>query len=167
MADLDLFLSIAEIAGVFLGFAALVSIVNRSTGEKKENLKFSLTNMVFLSLLVVAGSLFPIVLIHYEFAARLVWGVSAGALFLLNGVIFFYLSGFASGWKKAHANAPIISYTAWCLEPLFQIPLVICMLGFFEEYLLALYMTSLVAILPQPALILANVVVTVVSEEDV
>ena len=160
------FLSIAEISGVFLGFAALVSLVDRSIGEKRQELKSLLTNLVFISLLIIAASMFPLLLLQYGIVETLIWAVSAGIVFILNLCIIFYMSRLTFGWKAAHRRNPALSYVAWGIEPFFQIPLIFCILTLWNEHALAFYLTALVAALMQTSLLLANIVVLMLQDED-
>lgn len=165
MDGLDQFLSIAEISGIFLGFAVLISLVDRSEGEQREHLTFLITNLVFACLLIITASMMPLVLYRYGLVEGLVWAISAGIVFSLNIVIVMFMSRLTKGWKAAHRRSSRFSFVIWSLEPFFQFPLIFCVLGLWHSLSLAFYLTAMVATLLQTALLLANLVVSSLEDE--
>lgn len=81
MPETDLFMELAGIAGVFLGFGALISIRSAGTSEA-----FELTyirSVVEMGAQVVVVALFPVILSHY--------GITGHELWLLSGLVFLVL----------------------------------------------------------------------------
>jgi len=82
----DLYLSLAAIAGVFVGFGALI-ILSSDSGNSKEE-QHMVRAVVSLGLLTLVGALFPVGFGQYVQEAHILWGVSGG--FFL-GLIWFGL----------------------------------------------------------------------------
>lgn len=65
--EVDTLLAIAEIAGVFVGFAALVTVIaGRSDTQTQSDDVFRLLHVVITSVQVIAAALVPVVLNHYD-----------------------------------------------------------------------------------------------------
>jgi hypothetical protein len=84
MQDTDLFMELAGIAGVFVGFGALIAV---RRGGPTEPLEVAYTRgMVALGVLVVVAALAPVTLGFFDLAEHQVWALSS-ALFLVVGLI--------------------------------------------------------------------------------
>jgi hypothetical protein len=84
MQDTDLFLSMAEIAGVFVGFAALISI--RSGGASAAHEVTYIRAVVTSAIWVVIVALAPVLVSRYDIAGHELWlACSLLALVLLLG----------------------------------------------------------------------------------
>ena len=79
--DFELFVSLAEIAGVFVAFGALITLTRRSESTPIEEalLRF----VVAIGLVVVVAALVPITLSRYGFADRSLWALSSGISLLI------------------------------------------------------------------------------------
>jgi hypothetical protein len=158
-------LSIAEITGVFLGFSALISLVQQSSGDQRERIKAALINLVLVCLMVIVSCMLPLLLFQFGTAEKLVWAVSAGITFSLNICLIFFYSRLTVGWTATHRQNPVLSYVAWGIEPFFQAPLVLCIFPIWTELGPALYLTALVAAMMQTALLLTNIVVLLLHDD--
>lgn len=84
MVDTELFLSLAEIAGVFIGFGALIAV--RSGGSVGTADVVGIGMVVFAAIIVAAMSLAPIAVSRFGVAGHELWlGCSVGALLLWWG----------------------------------------------------------------------------------
>jgi hypothetical protein len=140
MPETDLLLSLAEIAGVFLGFGALISIRNASTSEA-----FELTyirEVVGAGTLVVVVALVPVTLSRY--------GVTGHELWLLSSLVFLalYWGMFAVSLRVPETRAITVA-TPWqrrAVSMLLFIPLnvalVLVVLGSLPDQEPALYLTA-------------------------
>jgi len=81
--DLQLFLSIAEIAGVFVGFGALISAAQDQTMAARVQLR----GVVMTGLAVLIAALLPIGLARFGLADRALWGCASAAFLLLIWMI--------------------------------------------------------------------------------
>jgi hypothetical protein len=75
MQDTGLFLSLAEIAGVFVGFGALISVRSGGTLEVDEVAELRL--MVWMGVLTVVAGLAPVTLSRYDLTGHQVWALSS------------------------------------------------------------------------------------------
>jgi hypothetical protein len=87
LGDTDLFLSIAEIAGVFVGFGALISF---STDRALEA-RVALRGVVIVGLVVLAAALLPVWLARYGVSERALWGSSSAGFLLLTWIALVVL----------------------------------------------------------------------------
>jgi len=158
--DLGLFLSIAEIAGVFVGFGALISFAQEQGVEARVQLR----GVVTIGLVVLVAALLPVALASYGLGDRALWaGSSAGFL----GVIWIALGvllrvpeqrGFAAGDARAH---PVLTLFFWGgLELPIQVFLVLVILGVAPTLAVAFYVSALVLNLFEAAWMLARLVMS-------
>lgn len=158
--DVSLFLAIAEIAGVFVGFAALISFTRRTEIEAAQ--LGQIRAVVTIGLVVIVAALLPVGLSRY--------GVSGHSLWLICSLIFLGLA-----WAVivlslrrpenrqvmiAQARtSPAMSAFFWLLLELpIQVPLVLAVLGPYPELEPGLYTTALIFNLFQAAFVLARLV---------
>jgi hypothetical protein len=123
--DIDTLLAIAEIAGVFVGFAALVSVV------------------------VIVGALIPVAFNRYGLSESTVWRTSSGILFVLNWIQILYVGRVTRGDRSAHSQRRGLSAAVWSLEPVYQLSLLLCIAGVWSPLAPAFYLTALVVALAQ------------------
>ncbi len=161
--DIDNLFAIAEIAGVFIGFAALVSVVaTRSGGESGREEPFKLANVVIINVMIIAAALFPVVLNRYGFEASAVWRSSSGFLWILNLLQMVFLSRTTQGYAAALSRRPALSLAVLSLSPFFHIPLLLCIFGVFQDLAPAFFLTAIVAAIFQSSLLFANLVISMV-----
>jgi hypothetical protein len=157
--DSDTLLAIAEIAGVFVGFAALVTfIAHRSDGDDRDVEIFNLINVVLASVVVIVGALVPVAFHRYGFSEATVWRASSGLLFAMNWGQILYVSRVTQGYRSAHSRRRGLSIAVWALEPVYQLPLVLCIAGVWSGLGPAFYLTALVVALAQVSLVFATLV---------
>jgi cytochrome b561 len=75
MQDTGLFLSLAEIAGVFVGFGALIAM--RSSGPSEAQEISHMRAVVVMGMLTIVAALAPVVLDRYGVAGHQAWALSA------------------------------------------------------------------------------------------
>jgi hypothetical protein len=75
MQDADLFLSVAGIAGVFVGFGALISV--RSGGPSEVDEVAYMRSVVALGMVTVVAALAPVTLGRYDLTDHQVWALSS------------------------------------------------------------------------------------------
>jgi hypothetical protein len=71
MQDTELFLSLAEIAGVFVGFGALIAV--RSGGPTEAGEVMGIRWLVSLAMWVVVTALAPVIVSRYDLGGHEVW----------------------------------------------------------------------------------------------
>ena len=156
--DLHLFLSIAEIAGVFVGFGALISFARDATPDARSQL----LGVVLIGLVVLSAALLPVWLDRFGLTDRALW-VSSSVGFLLAIWVTLFI-GFRDRdfreWNKADVKAhPVRAALFWgCLEVPIQASLVLEILGVASTLSSAFYVTALVLNLFEAAIMLARLV---------
>ena len=86
MQDADLFMELAGIAGVFVGFGALIAV--RSGGPTEPLEVAPMRGVVVSGVTVVIGALAPVTLGFFDLAEHQVWAVST-AVFLTIGLVLY------------------------------------------------------------------------------
>jgi hypothetical protein len=98
VSEPDVFLTIAEVAVAFAGFASLVGILgHRISADDPLVLGVRMRAMLLSSLTVVAFSIFPVILDRYGVSSDVVWTASSLVLFVVA-------AGYVS-WFTASLNA--------------------------------------------------------------
>lgn len=158
--DAPLHATIAEIAGVFVGFGALISITRRSDAAAEQ--VGAVRAVVTAGLTVVVAALVPVALAGY--------GLAAGTLWWLSGLVFLLLSWAAIILSlRSAANRHLVTSLArerpaataffWiALELPIQVPLVLIVIGLLPDLVPALYLTALVFTLFEAAFVLTQFV---------
>jgi len=158
--DVDTLLSIAEIAGVFVGFAALLTFIGRRADpEDRSRDAFLLANVVLISVMVIVATLVPVVLNRYGLSNLAVWRVSSAVFFILNWLNILFTARVTQGFRATHSQRRALSFTVWSLEPLLQISLLLCIVGVWKSVAGAFYITALSVALIEVSLVFANLVV--------
>ena len=79
--DVELFIALAEIAGVFVGFGALISLTRKKTIEFFQLGR--LRGVVSIGLVVIVASLIPVGISRY--------GIISHDLWLICSIVFLFL----------------------------------------------------------------------------
>ncbi len=154
MQDADLFLSVAGIAGVFVGFGALIAV--RSGGPSEVEEVAYMRTVVALGMLTVVAALAPVALGRYALTDHQVWALgSALALVGLLGMIAVSARTpeYRAGWATSVAAARLTpgDLVGWAFYVLYMLVMVlapiIIMLGVAPDLEAALYFTYTVLIL--------------------
>ena len=162
MQDTELFLSLAEIAGVFVGFGALIAI--RSAGPANVIEVASIGWVVLLATVVVASALAPVVVGRFGVAGHGLWlACSVVALVLVWGgfAVTERLSAEQRVFMDARAPLRGRAWTelagavTWLPA---TVALVLVVLGVLPEQEPALYFAAVVLFLMMDALLLLLVV---------
>jgi len=154
MQDTGLFLSLAEIAGVFVGFGALIAV--RSSGPSEAQEISYMRAVVVMGMLTIVAALAPVVLDRYGVAGHQAWALSA----VLAVVGFLVMAGAmarTSEYRASWATELATPRSRWLsavglvgallyYAPLVLLPIVI-VLGVAPEQEAALYLTYVVLIM--------------------
>lgn len=167
MEDIVLFVTIAEIAGVFVGFAALIAVTRRSEIDATQ--LGQIQAVVTIGLLVVIAALIPVGLGAYDITGHGLWVSSSIVYLVLNWIVIVLALRRPENRQLAGAQArtaPVIAALFWLLEIAVQLPLLLVILGISRDLDLAFYMTALVFHLFEAAFILAQLVYTQVGRHQ-
>lgn len=156
--DLHLFLSIAEIAGVFVGFGALISVAQDQPLAARAQLR----GVVMTGLGVLVGALLPVTLARFGLADRALWGWASAAFLAVIWMIIVPTLRHpeARAWSRADVREhPVHNILFWVfLEVPIQVSLILALLSVIPELDPAFYVTALVLNLCEAAYLLARVV---------
>ncbi len=165
MQDADLFLELAGIAGVFVGFGALIAV---RSGGPSDALEVGYTRgMVLFGVLTVVAALAPVTLARYDLTGHQVWALSS-ALVLLGWAVFGvvnirtaeYRANVAAGHEATRPRwavvVDLVTVGLYMLVALLA-PIVI-ILGVAPDLEAALYFTVVVQILLGAAWLLLSLV---------
>ena len=154
MQDADLFVGLAGIAGVFVGFAALIAV--RSGGPTDPLEVAPMRMMVSMAMLTIVAALAPVALGRYDLTDHQVWALSS-ALILAGWFLIVVVSArtpeYRAGWSMsiAEARLTLSDVVYWAFYALYMIVLlvapIIIMLGVAPDLEAALYFTYVVLIL--------------------
>lgn len=142
MQDVDLFLSLAEIAGVFVGFAALISVRSGGASDAAEvsYIRWVVSNAIW----VVVAALAPVIVSRYGLAGHELWLVcSLLALVLFLGLLAVWRTTEIQEIAAATLRAAIVEVAS---NALLMVPmigaLILVVLGPFPDQEPALYLTA-------------------------
>lgn len=158
--DVELFIALAEIAGVFVGFGALISLT------RKNSIEFSqlgrIRAVVSIGLAIIVAALIPIGLSLYNIGDHNLWLISS-IIFLAIIWIMNISSLRKSEYRKLATSQvheyPIFSIFFWILlEAPIHILLILTVIGPFPELKSAFYLSAILFHLFEAALILVQIV---------
>jgi hypothetical protein len=159
MDSVVLFTTIAEIAGVFVGFAALIGVTRRSeiSGAQLARVRAVVTT----GLSVIVAALVPVGLDAYGLTDRGLWLASGAVYLALDWAVIVLALRRRENRRLAGAQAratPVVIALFWLLEVAVQLPLVLVVLGAAPDLDGAFYLTALVVHLFEAAFVLAQLV---------
>ena len=144
MQDTELFLSMAEIAGVFVGFGALISV--RSGGPSDAHEVTYIRSVVTAAIWVVIAALAPVIISRYDIAGHELWlACSLLALVLLLGQWIVSertteSRELGAAYSRAQTIGTVASYLGLMIPTIGALILVV--LGLFPDQEQALYLTA-------------------------
>jgi hypothetical protein len=154
MQDADLFMELAAIAGVFVGFAALIAV--RSGGPTDPLEVAPMRMVVSMAMLAIVAALAPVALGRYDLADHQVWALSSALAwvgFAVMGVVSARTPEYRAGWAMSRADArlTLIDVVYWAFYALYLTVLlvapIVIILGVAPELEAALYFTYVVLML--------------------
>ena len=108
MQDTELFMELAAIAGVFVGFGALIAVRSGGPSEPLEGAPMRM--MVSMAMLTIVGALAPVTLGRYDLTDHQVWALGS-ALILVGWLLIFVASArtpeYRASWATSMAEAKV------------------------------------------------------------
>jgi hypothetical protein len=160
LENTDTLLALAEIAAAFAGFAALVSVIRRTTDQPAEAVHdlLRLRLVIASSVAGVASALVPVGLAGYGLETGVLWRVAAVIFLVLdNGIIF----SFIGSYKPVRGTFPpdrLAVILVSSMEVVEQVSLLAVVLGLAFGNAPALYVTALIANICQAGFIFVRFV---------
>ena len=159
---IELFVSMAEIAGVFVGFGALISVTRRAEIEA-EQLGY-IRAVVTIGLVVLVAGLIPVGLDRYGLTGRSLWFISSLVFLVLSWGVNLLSLRRAENRQLVIGqlrSRPLSAAFFWLLLELpVQVPLFLALFGVRPELDSAFYLTALLFSLFEAAFVLAQLVYT-------
>lgn len=150
----------AEIAGVFVGFGALISVTRRSEIEAAQ--LGQIRAVVTIGLVVMVAALVPVGLDRYHLTGRVLWFVSGLVFLVISWAVNVLSLRLPENRQLVFSQArssPLSAAFFWLLLELpVQIPLILILLGPWPDLDPAFYLTALVFNLFEAAFVLAQLV---------
>ena len=158
--DIELFIAIAEIAGVFVGFGALISLTRKNAIDFAQLGR--LRGVVSVALVVIVAALIPVGISRYDIAGHDLWLVSSIIFLTLVWVQILWglrKSEYRELLTKQIHDSPIIGMSFWILlEAPIHISLVLAIIGIFPDLEPAFYTTALLFHLFEATFLLVQIV---------
>jgi hypothetical protein len=158
--DVDVFLGLAGIAGVFVGFAALIGLTREDDVDQARFI--DIRGVVTIGLLLIVAALVPVVLGRYGLVDHALWLTSSLVFLALLWTVSFYGMRRPENRAAMRAQAraaPRLYVFFWvALETPIQVPLILTVLGLFPDLEPAFYLTALVFQLFEAAYVLSELV---------
>ncbi len=150
----------AEIAGVFVGFGALISVTRRSEIEAAQ--LGQIRAVVTIGLVVMVAALVPVGLDRYHLTGRVLWFASGLVFLVISWVVNILSLRLPENRQLVFSQAqssPLSAALFWLLLELpVQIPLILILFGPWPDLDPAFYLTALVFNLFEAAFVLAQLV---------
>jgi len=165
MQDAELFMGLAGIAGVFVGFAALIAV--RSGGPSDPLEVAPMRVLVSMAMLTIVAALAPVALGRYDLTDHQVWALSSALAlvgFAVMGAISARTPEYRAGWATSIAATKLTlsDVVGWAFYALYMIVLVVApiiiILGVAPDLESALYFTYVVLVLLGPGWALLGLV---------
>jgi len=162
MQDTELFIHSAEIAGVFVGFGALISV--RAGGASDAHEVSYIRWVMSMAIWVVVTALAPVIISGYDLAGHELWLVCS----LLALILYFGVMVVNTRTHETREDIAAMSRATRLREQAANLVLVVPMigalilvvLGLFPDQEPALYLTAVVLLLFEAAVILVMLVYT-------
>jgi hypothetical protein len=168
LENTDTLLSMAEIAAAFAGFAALVSVIRRTSDKPADAVHdlLRLRLVIASSVAGVAAALIPVGLDGYGFAPSTTWRLAAG-LFLVfdNGILTSFVSAYKPVRGSFEPDRLAVS-VVMTLEAVEQLSLVAVVFALPISNQPALYVTALIANICQVGFIFVRFVGSAFRHEN-
>lgn len=142
--------TIAQIAGIFVGFGALIALSTPKTATDPQ--KQAMTGCVMIGLFVIVAALLPVLFLAYGLSPGTVWFISAGLLIIVDWMtIWPQREPFIRAIKR---GKPVEILFLFGIEFGVQFPLFLILLPVLPDQAAALYATTLIISILQAASLL-------------
>ena len=152
----DLLVSLAEIAGVFVGFGALIVLSQQvEEGSPEQHM---VRQVVVIGLLTLVGALLPVGIAQFGVEGSLLWRWSAAGFFALIWFSLLHPSSWPQLVSQARTNPRAAAFFWIVLETPIQVPLILAIFGLFPAKAAGFYTVAVVVTLIEAAQLLAQIV---------
>jgi len=158
--EFDLFISLSAIAGIFIGFGALITI---STPNDKMTLGL-LRGIVSVGLLTMVGCLIPVLLGRYGIENYSLWRWSSGTFLSLIWFALLHPAARQVLLAQFKLNLKAALFFWIVVEIPIQLPLILTIFGVYPDLHPAFYTTAIILNLVQGGILLVQIVYAAKSE---
>ncbi|MFN3211499.1 MAG: hypothetical protein ACE37M_00185 [Henriciella sp.] len=159
---ITLFYTVAQIAGVFVGFGTLIAFTKPkhvTTAQQQ-----ALTATVMAGLLVIVAALLPVLLFAYGVSPNTVWPVSAVVILAINwATIWPQRAPFLNALRRRNLWEIMLIFG---MEMAVEVPLFLVLLPIFKAQSFPLYATTLVFSIVQAASLLMLLALDLTVTDD-
>ncbi len=160
MVEVEVFIGIAHIAGIFIGFEALIGAIRKNDVDAKH--LGHIRSVVTVGLVAIVAALIPIGFQAYGISGHLLWFLCGLVFFTLNLIVLLLSLRKTENRKLISTQMrekPLITILFWVLLELpLQVPLILIFTGVFPELEAGFYITSLLFNMFQAAFVLGQLV---------
>ncbi len=154
-ATIEFLFVLAQIAGIFVGFGALIS--SSHVAGTTETEARTLAAVVYVGIMVVIGSLLPVLL--DTFGLEIGWSLKIGSITIL-AMAWLIIAKSWDELARTFRKKPIYSVIFWAQEFAVQVPLALILLDVFAAHAEALYLTSIVVSVFEAAQMMVGLVLS-------
>jgi hypothetical protein len=152
--NIEIFIGIAHIAGIFVGFEALISVTHQKEVGR-------IRGIVTVGLMTIIVSLIPIGLSAYGFSGHSLWFLSSLIYLCLNWTVIILSLRMPENRELVRSQSKASSILFWLIfEVPLEVPLILTLIGLFPDLEQAFYITSLLFNLFSAAYVLSQIVYT-------
>ncbi len=163
--DLNVYLALAEIAGVFVGFGALIGVAGMGSGRQLNDLPA----LVTIGLLVIFAALLPVGLSYYSINADWFWRVCAIALLITvwcSAIVMASNRRLRARTTTTVKKSPLFAVALTSFELCIQGPLILCAFAVWVDLAEAFYMTAILVNLLQASMFMVKLVFDALDSEE-
>ena len=152
--NIEIFIGIAHIAGIFVGFEALISVTHQKEAGR-------IRGIITVGLSTIIASLIPIGLGAYGFSGHSLWFLSSLFYFCLDWTVIILSLRMPENRELMRNQTKTSTMLFWLIfEIPLQISLILTLIGLFPDLEQAFYITALLFNLFSAAYVLSQIVYT-------
>jgi hypothetical protein len=152
--NLEIFIGIAHIAGIFVGFEALISVTHQKEVGR-------IRGIVTVGLMTIIAALIPIGLGSYGLSGHSLWFWSSLIYFCLNWTVIILSLRMPENRELVRSQTKTSNILFWLIfEVPLEVPLILTIIGLFPDLEQAFYITALLFNLFSAAYVLSQIVYT-------
>ena len=150
--NVEIFIGIAHIAGIFVGFEALISATHQKGDEM-------IRGIVTVGLMTIIAALVPIGLGSYGLSGHSLWFLSSLIYLCLNWTVIILSLRMPENREIIRSQTKASSILFWLIfEVPLELPLILTVIGLFPHLEQAFYITALLFNLFSAAYVLSQIV---------
>jgi hypothetical protein len=150
--NIEIFIGIAHIAGIFVGFEALISVSHQKEVGR-------IRGIVTVGLMTIIAALIPIGLGSYGLSGHSLWFLSSLIYLCFNWTVIILSLRMPENRELVRSQTKTSSFFFWLIfEVPLELPLILTLIGLFPDLEEAFYITALLFNLFSAAYVLSQIV---------